>query len=260
MDDPQRRGDTQDPFLSQLELPAVRESEDGSSMAMLWPIPSPRVRKVVEERLGEVSDHHFWTRVVAVGLASIFFLTSGGGLYALFFFGIGIRIDPVVFGLVYAVFFSALVCLAETLRIREPVELYRDSEFAHSAFVEAKKRRGLRGLPRLMLFLPGVVGQSMRKLFEASPATDVETLEAALRLLPALHQPLPLLAAESADLGGPDVVRRAVLLLHALGLAELANDEDGEFVICPSGGCAQLLRSEPFDADKIGEFEQTIRD
>lgn len=259
MDDPQDRGDVQDPFLSQLELPAVQESEEGNSLAMVWPILSPRVRKVVEERLEEVADHHFWTRIVAICLASIFFLTSGGALYAIFFFAVGIRIDPVVFGLAYSVFFFALVCLAETLRVREPVELYRDSEFAHSAFVEAKKRRGLRGLPRLMLFLPGVVGQAMRKLFESAPATDSETLEAALRLLPALHQPLPLSMAETADLGGPDVVRRAVLLLHALGLAELANDEDGEFVICPSGGCAQLLRSEPFDSDKIGEFEQTIR-
>jgi len=259
MDDPRDRGEVEDPFLSQLELPAVQETEESTSMAMLWPIPSPRVRKVVEERLEEATDQHFWSRLLAIGLAAIFFITSGGTLYALFFFAVGIRIDPVIFGLAYAVLFAALVCLAETLRVREPVELYRNSEFAHSAFIEEKKRRGLRGLPRLMLFLPGVVGQAMRRLFESSPATDSETIEAALRLLPALHQPLPLATAETADLGGPDVVRRAVLLLHGLGLAELSTDEDGEFVICPSGGCAELLRSEPFDADKIGEFEQTIR-
>jgi len=260
MDDPQDRGEVQDPFLSHAELPAPRESEEGTSMAMLWPIPSPRVRKVVEERIEEINDQHFWSRLIAVGLAAIFFIISGVGLYGLFFFAVGIRIDPVLYGLVYTVLFAALVCLAETLRIRDPVELYRDSEFAHSAFIEEKKRHGLRGLPRLMLFLPGIVGRAMRKQLEPTPSTDSETLETALRLLPALHQPLPLATAELADLGGPDTIRRAVLLLHALGLAELATDEDGEFVIRPSGGSAELLRSEPFDSDKISEFEQTVRD
>lgn len=259
MDD--HRADVTDPFLSALDMPALEDVDPGTSNdAMVWPIPSPRVRKQLEARMEELGDQHFYARITAVGLAAVFFLVVGAGVYLLVDQVIGFRASPFLFGGAYTVFFLALAGLAEFMRERTAIELYRTVDFSHSSFIETRPRSGLRGFPKLLLFVPGMAGKAYRKLAEPGPPTDEGALEAALRLLPALHSPLLLVRAESADLGGSEVVRRAVLLLHAMGLADLQLNEDEEYEIVPSGGCADLLRGGPFDPDKISEFEETIRD
>jgi len=242
-------------------MPALSEVKSGASTdAMVWPIPSPRVRKQLESRMGDLGDQHFYARVTSTGLAAVFFVVIGAGSYLLIDQVIGFRISPIYFGAAFTVAYLILAVLAETMRDRAPIERYRKVDFAHSSFIDAKRRRGIRGFPKLLLFVPGMAGKAFRKLAEPSPPMDEETLEVALRLLPALHSPLLLARAEAADLGGPEVVRRAVLLLHGLGLADLRPNEDGEYEVMPCGGCADLLRGGPFDPDKIGEFETTIRD
>jgi hypothetical protein len=259
MDD--QRADVTDPFLSALDMPALEDVDAGASTdAMVWPIPSPRVRKLLEARLEDLGDQHFYTRITAIGLAAVFFVVGGAGIYLIVDQVIGYRISPIYFGVAYTVFYVALASLSEFMRERTPIERYRRVDFSHSSFIDEKQRRGLRGFPRLLLFVPGMAGKAFRKLSEPSPPSDEEALEVALRLLPALHSPLLLVRAESADLGGPEVVRRAVLLLHGLGLADLRPNEDGEYEVVPCGGCADLLRGGPFDPDKIGDFETTIRD
>ncbi len=259
MDD--HRADVTDPFLSALDMPALEDVDAGASTdAMVWPIPSPRVRKQLEARMEDLGDQHFYSRITAVGLAAVFFLVVGAGLYLLVDQVIGFRVSPLYFGVAYTVFFLGLAFLAEFMRERTAMELYRTVDFSHSSFIDTRPRRGIRGFPRLMLFIPRMAGKAFRKLAEPAPPMDEGALEAALRLLPALHSPLLLARAEAADLGGPEVVRRAVLLLFAMGLADLQLNGDEEYEIVPSGGCADLLRGGPFDPDKIGEFEETIRD
>ena len=256
-----QRADVTDPFLSALDMPALDDVDAGTTTdAMVWPIPSPRVRKQLEARMGDLGDHQFYGRVTSTGLAAAFFVVFGSGLYLLLDQVIGFRVSPIYYGAAFTAFFLALAWLAEVMRERTAIELYRTVDFAHSSFIDRKPRRGIRGFPRLLLFVPGMAGKAFRKLVEPSAPTDEGALEAALRLLPALHSPLLLVRAEAADLGGPEVVRRAVLLLHALGLADLQLNDAGEYEVVPCGGCADLLRGGPFDPDKISDFEETIRD
>jgi hypothetical protein len=262
MDEPTDRHEVTDPFQPESTGEPSIASGDGETQPpkLVWPIPSPRVRKAIESKVEEVADQHFFAKIVAAVLAAGVFVVVGVALYLVDMFAFGYRVNPLIFGLGYTVFFAFLVALANHLRSRDPLEYYREAEFPHSSEVPVDRRRGLRGLPRLLFYIPGVVGASLRKLLEPPPPTDEDAVEAALRMLPVLHQPLPLARAEEAGLGGPDVIRRATLLLHSLDLADLIRDGEGDLLVCPRGTCADLLRGTPFEADGIGAWEQTIKD
>ncbi len=244
MDDPKDRGEVRDPFLSTQELPLAEQTDPGASHPMIWPIPPPRVRKLLEAQLEDLEDRHFWRRVFGGLLAAGIFLLIGCGLYAIAMFGLGYRMSPIPYGLGFSALFVLLVWLSDYMRLRDPIEDYRAADFPHSIFLEQKARRGIRGFPRIMLFIPGIAARGMRRVMAAAPPSDMETLNAALRLLPALHSPLPLSAAEEAGLGGPELVRQAVLLLYSMGLADLEQRAEGQLVIQPRGACAELLRGD----------------
>ena len=261
MDEPTDRHEVTDPFQLNDDLPDDHPSDgENAPPRLIWPIPSPRVRKAIEGRVEDLADKHFLGKIVAALLAAGVFVVCGVVLYLLEMFVLGYRINPLLFGLMYTMFFAFLVALASHLRNRDPLEYYREAEFPYSAEIEKDRRRGLRGFPRLILFVPAVVGAALRKLVEPSPPTDEDAVEAALRLLPVLHQPLPLARAEEAGLGGPEVIRRATMLLHGLDLADMIRDEEGDLLLCPRGRCADLLRSAPVDLDHLGALEQTIKD
>ncbi len=265
MDEPTDRHEVADPFQPNEEsaegTAGLSATDTGESPArLIWPIPSPRVRKAIESKVEEIADKHFLSKIVAALLAGSVFVMSGLTLYLLDLFALGYRINPLLFGVGYTALFAFLVALANHLRSRDPLEDYREAEFPHSSEIPPDRRRGLRGFPRLMLFLPGIVGSAMRKLLEPPPPTDEDAIEAALRMLPVLHQPLPLVHAEEAGLGGPDVIRRATLLLSALDLADLVRGPDDVLLVCPRGTCADLLRGAPVDVNDLGAWEQTIKD
>lgn len=266
MDEPTDRHEVADPFQPEEETAeqAAEEADlatgERPAPRLVWPIPSPRVRKAVEAKVEEIADQHFFAKIVAALLAGGVFVSFGVGFYLLFLFALGYRINPLLFGAGYTVLFAFLTALASHLRSRDPLEYYREAEFPHSSEIPPDRRRGLRGFPAIMLFVPGLLGGALRKLLEPPPPTEEDAVEAALRMLPVLHQPLPLAGAEEAGLGGPDVIRRATLLLHALDLADLVRGPDGELLVCPRGSCADLLRGAPFDPDEIGALEQTIKD
>ncbi len=262
MDEPTDRHEVHDPFQPEStgEPSIVSADDEAQPPRLVWPIPSPRVRKAIESKVEDIADQHFFSKIVAAVLAAGIFVAAGVALYLLDMYALGYRVHPVIFGLGYTLFFAFLVAMANHLRSREPLEYYREAEFPHSSEVPVDRRRGLRGFPRLIFYIPGLVGASLRKLLEPAPPTDEDAVEAALRMLPVLHQPLPLARAEEAGLGGPDVIRRATLLLNALDLADLGRDAEGELLVCPRGTCADLLRGTPFVADGIGAWEQTIKD
>jgi hypothetical protein len=244
MDDSKTRAEVRDPFLSELDLPVAEQTDPGASHPMIWPIPPPRVRKLLEAQLEGLEDRHFWRRIFGAVMTAMLFLFLGCGLYVAILAGLSYRMPPISFGIAFSVLFGLLVWLSDFMRLRDPIEDYRAADFPHSIFLEQKARRGIRGFPRIMLFVPGLAARGLRRVMAAAPPADMETLNAALRLLPALHSPLPLSAAEEAGLGGPELVRQAVLLLHAMGLADLERRDEGQLVIEPRGACAELLRGD----------------
>lgn len=211
---------------------------------MIWPIPSPRLRKSIETRLVNLAEYHFMTRLGAAALAAAVYCGSGGALYMVASFTVDGPVSPLFYGGLYSAAFILLTLLTYRLSPRDPLQAYRDAEFARTGTHPTASRLSMPRWQRILLFGPLITVLAFRRIVEQSPPRDAETLETALRMLPALHDPLPLSRAEEAGIGNPEAVRRATVLLNSMGLTDLIRAPDGELLLCPRSAAARLLRGD----------------
>ncbi len=211
---------------------------------MIWPIPSPRLRKSIETRLVNLAEYHFLTRLGAAALAAGVYCLSGGALFILLAYSLDEPASPLIFGVLYSTAFILLTLLTYRLSPKDPLQAYRDAEFARTGTHPTANRLSMPRWQRIVLFGPLITVLAFRRIVEQPPPRDAETLETALRMLPALHDPLPLSRAEEAGIGNPEAVRRATVLLNALGLTDLIRAPDGELLLCPRSAAAKLLRGD----------------
>ncbi len=243
MSDPTDGSTIEDPFtVDPAPAPPTDAAEGAPPPMRIWPIVSPRVRKSVEEHLSELSDRHAMQRLLSALIASNIYGLSGVAGYLVLRMGLSLNVPPVVFGALYTAIFAATCLLAHRLQPKDPLEIYRESEFARTGSYPTGVPFRMPRWQRVLLLGPVLTVNAVKKLVEPTPPHDPETMEAALRLLPALHQPLPLIRAMEAGIGGPEVIRRATLLLNALGYADVLRDSTGELLLCPRAATARLLR------------------
>jgi len=242
-----------DPFLSRIALPSMEERDPQALRPMLWPIASPRVRKTLVGKLEDLEDHHFVSKVFAGILAGAVFLAGGITLLMVLRHLLPWEVEGYVFGGAFTVLFVALTLVADRYRPPTPREVYYA---AHTGGGEAHRGdRPVGRVLRTLLFGPYLVSVAYRKLLEPPPPTDEAVLDVALRLLPVLHEPLPLHQAELAGIASRDEIRQASLLLHALRLADLVRGPGNVVLLTPRSACAQLLRDGSAPAAGADEAE-----
>lgn len=244
-----------DPFLSRIAMPSMEE-RDPALRPMLWPIASPRVRKALTGKLEDLEDHHFVAKFFAGILAGAAFLLGGITLLMVLRHLLPWEVEGYLFGGAFTVLFVALTLVADRYRPPTPREVYYA---AHMGGGEAHRGdRPVGRALRALLFGPYLVSVAYHKLLEPPPPTDEADLDVALRLLPVLHEPLPLHQAELAGIASRDEIRRASLLLHALHLADLVRGPGNVVLLTPRSACAQLLRDGSAAAAGAAEAEAAV--